>query len=31
VAAGTTVASFQNNIFAGNTTPGATNQNLSQQ
>ena len=31
VAAGTTVASFQNNMFAGNTTPGATNQNLSQQ
>lgn len=30
-AAGTTVASFQNNRFAGNTTPGATNQNLSQQ
>ena len=31
VAGGTTVATFQNNQFANNTTPGATNQNLSQQ
>jgi hypothetical protein len=31
VAAGAIVASFQNNRFAGNTTPGATNQNVTQQ
>jgi nitrous oxidase accessory protein NosD len=31
VAGGTTVATFQNNRFAGNTTPGATNSTLSQQ